>query len=290
VCSKEKVDRFSFMPTGSVHVKPDRKTLKSSVEMAQNLHEPLPVSSLCPNHPEASHKRRHPARQIKTLLVLARRGDAKEMSSLCPSSSQAGMQTEPRFILKDHRLPRPQILKFFLTPGEIVSLLPPWLEDKHNWLVLNDIPVGASISGLAALSSSSRTDVSNVRLGWGRPIEPGSGQNLVATFLNAVLLPGRFGASNVTAAPGSACSSRPSIRPNLPPGSNDSSSCGSSPERGPSIQVAALLRLKEAPQSSTPAKRQEGPWQKPQDFPGSPPDDEYRLAPYRQSNINRPNM
>ena len=288
MCLKEEVDGFSFVPAGSIHIKPDRITPNSSVEVTQDLHETLPVSSLCSNHPEASQKRRHPPRQIKTLLVLARRRDAKTMSSLDPPPSQPGMQAKPRLILKNYCLPRPQILKFFLTPAETASPLPPGLEDTNNWLVLSDIPAGASISGPAALSSSIHTDVLGVRRGWDHPIESGLSQNPAATVLNAVPLLGRSGASIVTAGPGLACSLGLSSRPNLPPGSNDSGSCGLSQEREPSIQVAALRRSKEAPQSSIPAKRREGPWQKPPSFPGSPPDVEYRLAPCQQFNINRP--
>ena len=290
MCLKEEVDGLSFMPAGSIHIKPDRISPKSSQEMSQDLHEPLPVSSLCPNHPEASQQRRHPPRQIKTLLVLARRRDAKGMSSLDPPPSQPRMQAEPRFILKNHRLPRPQILKFFLTPGETASPPLPGLEDTNNWLVLNDIPIDASISGPAALSSSIHTDVLGVRPGWARPIEPCLGQNLGATFPNAARLPGRSGALIVTAAPESACSSGLSIHPSLPPGPNDLGSCGLSQERGPSIQAVALRRSKEAPQSLIPAKSRECPWQKPPSFPGSPPDVEYRLAPCLQFNINQTKM
>lgn len=290
MCLEEEVDGFTFMPAGSIHIKPDRISPKSSVEMGQDLPKTLPISSFCPNHPETSQKRCHPSRQVKTLLVLARRRDAKRKASLDPAPSQSGMQAKPRLILKNHRLPWPQILKFFLTPGETASLLPPGLEDTNNRLVLNDIPVGASISEPAGLSSSIHTDVLGVRRGWDRPIEPGLAQNLGATFPNAAPPPGRSGALIVTAALGSACSSGLSSRPNLPPGSNDSSSSGLSQERGPSIQGVALPLSKEAPQSSTPAKRREGPWQKLPGFPGSPPDFEYRLAPYRHINIDRTNL
>ena len=163
MCLKEEVDGFSFMPAGSIQIKPDRISPKSSVEMSQNLHESLAVSSLCSNHPEAPQKRRHPARQIKTVLVLARRRDAIGMSSLDPPPSQSGMQRKSRLILKNHRLPRPQILKFFLTSGGIASPLPPGLEDRNNWPVLADIPIDASISETAAPSSSAHIGASGVR-------------------------------------------------------------------------------------------------------------------------------
>jgi len=274
--SEEKVDRLAFMPAGSVHIKPDRVIPKSPIEMSQDLHEPLAVSSLCTNHPEAPEKGRHPPRQIKTLLVLARCRDAKRMSSLSPPPPQSGMQAEPCLILKNHRLPRPQILKFFLTPGEIASPLPPELEDRNNWPVLADIPIDASISGPVALASSTRIAALSARRAWGRPSEPGLGQTPAATGLNAAPLPGQSAASRVRAAQGWACSSGRSIPPHLSPGSNDLSSYASTPKREPSIQASGLRRLKEAPQSSTPAKRLECPWQKRPGFPGSLPDDEYR--------------
>jgi hypothetical protein len=276
---EEKIDRLAFMPAGSVYIKPDRVIPQSPIEMSQDLHEPRPVSSLCPNHPEASQKRRHPPRQIKTLLVLARCRDAKRMSSLSPPPPQSGMQAEPCFILKNHRLPWPQILKFFLTPGEIASPLRHELEDRNNWPVLADIPIDASISGPVALASSTRIVALSARPAWGRPSEPDLGQILEATGLNGAPLPGQSGASRVRAAQGSACSSGRSIHPNLSPGSNDLSSCASSPKREPSSQASVLRRLKEAPQSSTPAKRRECPSQKRPSFPGSRPDDEYRQVP-----------
>jgi hypothetical protein len=288
--SEKVVDRLAFVPAGSVHIKPDRVVAKSSIEMSQNLHEPLPVSSLCPNHAEASQKRRHPTRQIKTLLVLARCRDAKRMSSLSPPPPQSGMQAEPCLILKNHRLPCPQILKFFLTPGEIASPLPPELEDMNNWLVLADSPIDASISGPVALASSTRSAALSARQESDRPSEPGLSQTPEATGLNAAPLPGPSAVSGVTAAQESACSSGRSIHPHLPPGSNDLSSYASGPKHEPSIQASVLRRSKEAPQSSTPAKRQECPSQKRPGFPGSPPDDEYRQVPCRQFSTNRPRM
>ena len=168
--SEEKVDWFALMPAGSIDIKPDRIPPKSAIEMSQNLHESLPVSSICTNHPEAPQEWCHPPRQIKTLLVLARGRDAKRMSSLNPPPSQSGMQAEPRFILKNHRLPRPQILKFFLTLGEIALPLVPGLEDRNNWLVLADIPIDASISESAAPSSSAHIVALSARPAWDRPI------------------------------------------------------------------------------------------------------------------------
>ena len=91
MCSQEKLDRFALMPAGSIDIKPDRIPPKSAIKMSQNLHESLPVSSIRTNHPEAPQKRCHPPRQIKTLLVLACRRDAKRMSSLDPSPSQSGI-------------------------------------------------------------------------------------------------------------------------------------------------------------------------------------------------------
>lgn len=286
--SEEVVNRLAFMPAGSVHIKPDRVVAKSPIEMSQNLHEPLAVSSLCTNHPEAPKKGCHPPRQIKTLLVLARCRDAKRMSSLSPPPPQSGMQAEPCLILKNHRLPWPQISKFFLIPGEIASPLRPELEDRNNWLVSADSPIDASISGPVLLASSIRSAALSARRAWARPSELGLGQIPEATGLNAAPLPGRSAALAATAAPESACSSERTIHPHLPPGPNDLSSCASGPKRGPSIQASGLRRLEEAPQSSIPAKRQECPSQKRPGFPGSPPDDEYRRVPCRQFSINPP--
>jgi len=254
--------------------------------MTQILHETFPVSSLRADNSVASQKRRHSTRQIKPVLMSAGGGNAKRLSSLRPSPSQAGMQSKPRLILKNHRLPRPQILKFFLTPGENASLLPPELEDMYNRPVLSDIPVGVSRSGLAALSVSNRTGALSVRLGWGPPHEPGLGQNLGAIALNAVPLPAQSAASTGMGALVSACSLMPSTLPCLPPGSNGSSSYASAQKPGPSSQAAALRRSREGRQSSTSTTPRGGPWQRPPGFPGSPPDDGCRQAPHLQFKID----
>jgi len=175
---KETIHRFPLMPPGSIQVKPDRIAPKTTIKMTQDFHEAFSISTVCPNNSITAQKRGHPTRKIEALLMLAGRRDAIRMSSLRPSSPQSRMERKSRLILEDHGLPRPQILKFFLTPDEIASHRSPALEGTHNWPASSDIPVDASRSELAALSSSIRTDVLSARPAWARPSEPGSGRPL----------------------------------------------------------------------------------------------------------------
>jgi len=289
VSLKETVYGLSLMPPSAVHIKPDRIVPEPSIEMTQSFHETFPISPLRTDNPEAPQKWSHPTRKIKPLLVLAGCGDAIRISALGPPPSQSRMQGKSCLILKDHRLPRPQILEFFLTSGEIAWLLPPGLEDRHSWPALTDIPVGASKPGLAALSVSGRTGALDARPGSDHPNAPGSGQNLGAIFLNAVPLPERSGASAGTGVRGSVCSLGRSIRLHLRPGSIDSGSSASVPKPVLSSRVAAPRRSEEWRRFSTPSKPPGGPWPRPLGFPGSPPDDEYQLVPYQKHNIKQTN-
>jgi len=209
---KETIHRFSFMPAGSIQVKPDRIAPQMTIKMTQDFHEAFSISAVCPNNSITAQKRGHPTREIEALLMLAGRRDAIRMSSLRPSSPQSRMERKSRLILEDDGFPRPQILKFFLTPGEIAAHRSPALEDTHSWPALNDIPVDASRSEFAALSSSIRNGVLSAQPEWGRPNERDSVQNPGETALNELPLPGLSGASNETAARLWACSSGRSIR------------------------------------------------------------------------------
>ena len=287
VLLKKTIHWFSFMPPCAIDIKPYHIAAKTPVKMPQSFHKAFPVSSFRADDPVAAQERSHPTREIKPLLMLAARGDAKRMSSLGPSPSQSRMEGESRLILKDHRFPRPQILKFFLTPGEIASRLPPGLEDRHNWLFLADNPVGASKPGLASLSVSGHSGALSVQRGSVRPSETGLGQNLEGIALNAVPPPGQSAASAGTGVPGSVCSSGLLIRRHLLPGSIDSGSCASALRPGTSSRAVAPRRSKEGRQSSTPSKPRACPWHKPPGSPGSPPDDGYRQVPYLQFNTTQ---
>lgn len=269
---KETLNRFSFMPAGSIDVKPDRIALQSPIKMAQDFHESFPIAALRPNNPKASQKRGYPARKIKALLMLTGRRNTKRMSSFSPSPPQSRMERKSRLILEDHRFPRSQILKFFLTPGEMASHLWPALEGRHSWPALSDIPVDASTSELVALSALIRTGVSNVRPAWAHPNEPGSDQNPGEIAPNDVPLPGLSEGSSETAAQVWACFSGLLSRPHSPPESSDLGSCASAPKPGLSSPVVALRRSTGGQRLSIPSKPQEWSWPRRQGFPESPPD------------------
>ncbi len=287
---KETLHRFSLMPSCPINIKPNHITAQTPVEMSQDLNKPFPISPFRANHSVASQKRRHPTRNIKPLVMLAGGRDAKRMSSLGPPPSQPGMQGKTRFILKNHRLPRTQILKFFLTRGETASLLPPGPEDTNNWPVSSDIPADASTSGPAAPSVSTRTDVLSARPRWGHPTGPGSGQIPEAIALSAVPPLARSGESAETASLVWACSSKLSTPRHSRSLSSDSSSCASDPRPWLSSPAAVLRRLKAGLQSLIPSTPPGYSWQKLPGCPGSPPDAGYRSVPYSQFNINQPNM
>lgn len=227
------------MPPSSVQINPDRIAPEAAVEMTQSLQKSFPVSSLRADHPVAFQKRRHPTREIKPLLMLTGSGDAKRMSPLRSSLPQLGTQRKARLILEDNRFPRSQILKFFLTPGEIALLLPQGLEGRHNLPSLSDTPVDASRSVLAALSISTRTGASNARPEWGRPNEPDPSQNPAAIGLSAFLPPERSEASSERAVPVWVCSSEPLVLRHLRLGPIDSSSYASALKPEPSSWAAA---------------------------------------------------
>jgi hypothetical protein len=287
---KKPVDGFPFMPSGPIHIEPDRKAPEVATQMTQDFHKAFPIPSGGADKPISSQKRRHPARKIKPLAMLACGRDAKRMSSLCPSPSQPRMQGKAGLILEDNRFPRTQILKFFLTRGETASSLPPGLGDTHNWPALGDIPADASISGLAALSVSPRTGALGVRPESGRPNGLGLGRTPAAIALNGARLLEQSEPLIGKAALVSVCSSRLSTLRRLPPEPNGSGSFALGLRPGRSSRVAVPRRSEEDRRSSTPAKPRGYSWPRPPGFPESPPDDRCLWAPYRQFSINWPKL
>lgn len=232
------VHGHALMPTSPIHIEPDRICPQASREMSQDFQESLSVAPFCSNHAMPTQKRRHPARNIETMLMLAGRRDAKALSFLGPNPPQPRMQAESRLILEDHGLPRTQILKFFLRRGETAWLPPFWLGGTYIRRVSSDTRADASSSVLAEPSASSQTVSSSGRLESARPNSPG----LVQT--PGVIAPDLFRLAEISEAlngsdvPAVACFSTPPAREHLPPGPNGSGSFASNPKLRPSTPVS----------------------------------------------------
>jgi len=262
---KKLVNQFSLMPPCSIHIEPDCITPETPMEVAKDFHKAFPIPSGRADNPITAQKGGHPTRKIKSLTMLAGRRDAKRMSHLRPSPSQPGMQSKSGLILEDHCLPRPQILKFFLTCGETVSPLPFGPEDTYNWPALNDIPADASSSEPAGLSISSHIDASSVPPASGRPTSLDSTQTSGEIAPSGPRPARQFEKLIALASRAEFCLLKLPNPSHLQPEPSGSDSFESNPERPQSTPAFDLLRSREGPRSSSLFWHREYPWQKPQD-------------------------
>lgn len=232
------VHGLALMPTSSIHIKPDRICPQASIHMAQDFQKPVSVAPVCSDHAMSTRKRCHPARNIDTMLMLAGRRNAKTLPFFGPNPPQPRMQAESGLILEDHGLPRTQILKFFLTPGETAWRPPLWLGGTYNRCVSSDTRADASSSELAEPSASSQIASSSGRPESARPNSPA----LVQT--PGVIAPDLFRLAEIsevlngTDVPAGPCFSGPRVPECLPPGPNGLGSCVSSPGLRPSTPVS----------------------------------------------------
>lgn len=270
---KKLVNQLPLMPPGSIHIEPDCITPETPIEMAKDIHKAFPVPSGCADNPIPAQKRCHPTRKIKPLGMLAGGRDAKRMSPLRPSSSQPGMERKSSLILEDHCLPRPQILKFFLTRGETAWLLAFAPEDTYSRPASSDIPADASSSEPAGPSISLHIDASNVPPASGRPNGLDSARTAEEIAPNG-LRPVRQSEESI--GPASPVESCPLKLPNpshLRPGPSGSDSSESNPKRPQSSPAFDPPSLTEGPQSLGPLWLREYPWPKPRDDPWRPRDE-----------------
>ena len=262
---KKAINRFSLMPPGSIPIEPDCIASEAPREMTKDFHKAFPIPSGRADNPITSQKRSHPTRKIKSLIMLTGRRDTKRMSHLRPSPSQPRMQSESCLILEDDCLPRPQILKFFLSRSETVPPLPFGPEDMYNWPVLNDIPTDASSFGLAGLSFSNHIGALSVPPESGRPNALDSTRTLEEIAPNGPR-PARQSEELIEKAfPVESCPLKLLNPSHLQRGPIDLDSFGSNPKRPQSTPAFDLPRSREGQRSLALSLHRESPWQKPRD-------------------------
>jgi len=225
----KEVNFLSLMPSGSIHIEPNRITTKSLIEVPQTLKESFAIALRPSHHSPSSKQRGHPSKQIQPLPMLARRWNTQPLSHLRPPNPEPRMQRKTRFILKDNRLLRFQGLQFFLISGEIAWPLRCALEGTNTQHVSVDNPAGASRTGPAEPSGLFQNDASGGPLMWGRPNELGSAQTPKGTALSGLPIPVAPWGLNEPDAPAALLVPEPLTPVRSPCASRDSNFDASSP-------------------------------------------------------------
>jgi hypothetical protein len=238
VALDKELNFLSPMPSGSIHIEPNRITTKSLIEVPQTLKESFPIALRPLHHSPSSKQRSHPSKQIQPLPMLARRWNTQPLSHLRPPNPEPRMQCKTRFILKDDRLPRSQGVQFFLTPGEIAWPLRCGLEGTNTQPVSVDNPTDASRTEPAEPSGLFQNDASGGPLMWGRPNELGSAQIPKGTALSGLPILDAPWELSEPDAPVALLVPEPSAPVRSPCASRDSSSDASSPGPRQSIPDA----------------------------------------------------
>gem|GEM_PF-1009559 len=241
VALDKELNFLSPMPSGSIHIEPNRITTKSLIEVLQTLKEPFPIALRPSYHSPSSEQWSHPAKQIQPLPMLTRRWNTQTPSHLRPPNPEPRMQRKTRFILKDARLPRSQGVQFFLRPGKIAWPLRCGLEGTNTQPVSVDTPAGASRTEPAEPSTLFQNDASGGPLMWGRPNELGSTQTPKGSGLSGLPIADAPWGLNEPDAPVALLVPAPSAPVRSPCASRDSSSDASSPEPRRSIPDADPL-------------------------------------------------
>ena len=110
---KENLNCFAAMPSGPIHIQPNRIPFEPPVEVFQTAHKSLSVP-LRPSHkPGATNKGCYPPEDIQPLAMLARRRYLEPLSFSCPPHPYTSMEGEARFILEYDRFPGTQGPQFF---------------------------------------------------------------------------------------------------------------------------------------------------------------------------------
>ena len=170
---KEKLNCFATMPSGPIHIQPNRIPFEPPVEISQTAHKTLSVP-LRPSHkPAPTETRGYTPEDIQPLAMLARGRYLEPLSFSCPPHPHTRMEGEACFILEYDRFPGSQSLQFFkVRQNRSHHLFAP--EDTNNWPVSAGTPVDASTPEPDEPSALSRTAASGVPPAWDRPITPDS--------------------------------------------------------------------------------------------------------------------
>jgi hypothetical protein len=229
---------------------------KRSIQMFQNLQESIPVTALCTNHAVAPQQRGDPSGYVQALVMLAGRQNLQATPFLAPAMTKSGMEGETGLILKNDRLSRFQLLKFFLTSPGTSSHLHFWPEYRSNLRASSDIPDDASIAEPDALSGLCQSAFLNEQRPLAHPIEPDSNQNHAASYPDALRVPAEPYLPNWSGGLGAVLASKIQARAHLRRASIGLNSFGSGRAHLLSSLVAALQSLKVALQSLSRSMRQ----------------------------------
>jgi hypothetical protein len=115
---QKKPDFFSFVPFSSIDIEIDNKARELFQHVLQYLQESILVTFSGAYQTLPFYQRRHPARQIEPLAMLAGSRDFEPLTFLRPASAQTGMQAKASLILKNNGFIVFKVTQFFLTPGE----------------------------------------------------------------------------------------------------------------------------------------------------------------------------
>jgi len=128
---EKELNFFAFVPFGAVNVEMDGVTPERTEHMLENKQESLAVTLSCADETFPSQEGRNPARQVEPFPMLAGSWDFETFTSPGPAPSEARMETEAGFILKDDRFIGFKLGEFFLTAPENRWRLWPEPADKH---------------------------------------------------------------------------------------------------------------------------------------------------------------
>jgi len=164
-------DIFSLVPWRSIDINPDFEAFESMAYMLENINKTVAIPLGGPNQTPSAQKWGHPARKIEALTMLACCRNPEGLSPFCPSSAQAGMETETCLVLKDNGLLGLKASEFFLRTDETASHLPNGPGGRHGWHASPHNLSGASSSGPVGPSDLSRSIASNGQPVLGHPTQ-----------------------------------------------------------------------------------------------------------------------
>ena len=107
--SYKQVNFLSLMPSGPVHIKPNRIASESAIKILQASNKSPSISSEPSDHPSPTQQRGDPSKQIQSLAILVRGRNAQALSSPRPPHTLPRMKRKSRLVLKDADLGAPSL-------------------------------------------------------------------------------------------------------------------------------------------------------------------------------------
>lgn len=93
---KEKLNGLTTMPSGTIHIQPDRIPFEPPVQVSQTAHKPLSVPLRPPHKSIPAQKRRYPSKDVQPLTMLTCGRYLKPFSFSCPPDpSIRGWRVKP---------------------------------------------------------------------------------------------------------------------------------------------------------------------------------------------------